>query len=82
MKTEDELYWWLSFADDVTGQNLGVVMTTAPDFDAALSKTNHLSINPGGEVRAWEMDGTHEMITDDLLNRLIQKPELKRLNFI
>jgi len=45
---------WLSFADK-TGF-LGVIITEELDFMSAIHATHALGINPGGEVRGYEIE--------------------------
>jgi hypothetical protein len=50
----DDPLWWLSFCDPSLPEGtqfLGVVITQAPDFAAAVTRTHMAGVNPGGEVQ-------------------------------
>lgn len=49
--------WWLSFAAEDGFR--GVVLTRANSMIEAVQKTHALGINPGGEVRGFEVPATH-----------------------
>lgn len=71
-----ERYLWMSFADPTKpkGQQfLGVIITKAMGPTDAMLKTHELGINPGGEIKMWEITEPNQKFVD----RLMQKKELE-----
>lgn len=64
--------WWLSFAND--GDFLGVLILEAFGFTDALDRSRKMGLNPGGEVRGYDIDPTE--IPEALRNRLLKKKDL------
>jgi hypothetical protein len=54
--------WWLSFAGEEGSR--GVCIIKACDLAAALSKAHRLGLNPGGEVRAFEIPDELEAMAE------------------
>jgi len=72
------MIFWMSFADEKGFR--GACLVEADDFDAALSKSWELRINPGGEVQAAPLEGaTAENVAPYGLNRLYSKSDMEAL---
>jgi hypothetical protein len=76
MECQPERAWYLSFADD-TGF-LGAVIVKAHGITDAMFKTQHLGINPGGEIAAIPIPEDH-IPADKYFNRLLSKQEIDEL---
>jgi hypothetical protein len=61
-------WYWLSFANPDTGENLGCCNVEAETEFLAVKKTHILGINPGGEVMIVPMDKP-ELIPDKLVSK-------------
>lgn len=69
--------YWLSFASvEPPHDFLGVAIVYADDFRDAVEQAFALGINPGGEVRGYEVQSS--AIPGDCLNRLIDSEEIAR----
>ena len=51
---DEKVCLWMSFVDDEAF--LGVIITEALGLSHAIEKTHDMGINPGGEIRAVEVD--------------------------
>jgi hypothetical protein len=80
IKPDDPL-WWLSFCDPDApegSQFLGVVITQAADFIAAVSRSHALGVNPGGEVQgAGPLPA--DSISPEWRDRLLTKAEAEAI---
>lgn len=72
-------FFWMSFCDASLpkgSQFLGGLLIEADDFHAALLKSHRLLINPGGEVKAFEVKvPISESIEGEYANRLLTREE-------
>lgn len=69
--------WWLSFADEdkPAGQTfLGVLIVEAYGFFDAMRISHEKGLNPGGEVRGFQIDPADH--PEALRNRLLKKSDL------
>jgi hypothetical protein len=69
------MYWWLSFADPHRPEGtqfLGVAIVEADSFLSAHSQCNRLGINPGGEIRGFELGAVPDKRD---MNRLLTRDE-------
>lgn len=70
--------WWLSFAGEEGF--LGVCILEAPTFLFAVFKTHLLAINPGGEVKGFEIpEKHHDDVIPEMMDRLLSKSDLLAL---
>jgi hypothetical protein len=68
---------YLSFVDEVFK---GAAVVWAHGMASALKKCWILGINPGGEVRGWELeDGEVERLPDWATNRLLTRAQVEEL---
>lgn len=66
--------WYFSFVKD--GFN-GACIVAGNDFDDALRNTHLLGCNPGGEVKAMQVDP--DRVPEDAKNRLLSRDDLRRI---
>ena len=75
-------WWWLSFADanrPKGTQFLGAVLVRAGSMIEAVGNAHILGINPGGEVRGFEIpDGTEPIAS--YTNRLLNREECEQFD--
>lgn len=74
---------WLSFANEVTGENIGVCIVEVPDTGRpettmvnAIQLAHTLGINPGGHVRAYLFNEGAFDYADEFKYRLMSKEEV------
>lgn len=78
-----EIYLWMSFCDPKKPkgkQFLGVIITKAMGLTHAMRKTHKLGINPGGEIKAFEIPPNK--IKSEHLDCLMSKDDLQREGLI
>lgn len=71
-------WWWMSFASNETGENLGICIVNGDTLSEAIARTHRKGINPGGEVQAMPIPPIAEpfiAINDRL--RLMPREEAK-----
>jgi hypothetical protein len=84
---QPEVFWWLSFCDPdkPTGsQFIGVIVVKAHGLTDALTKCNAMMINPGGEVKGFEIPDTEETrkrLVPEVLNKLITREDMVKLGW-
>jgi hypothetical protein len=74
------MMWWLSFADPDLPQGsqfLGVVIVRANDFKRAVSWTNRHGVNPGGEIRGFQLPDDSP-VPQSCIGRLLTRAECDR----
>ena len=74
-------WWWLSFAFETgppSERFRGVVLVRARDAIEAIRISHALSINPGGQVIAFEMDADFKP-PDRFRNRLLRRDDIEDL---
>lgn len=71
------MLWWLSFADE---QFLGAAIVEAAGFPEALGVVNRLGINPGGDVRGFQLPSDAPGVADEWMNRLLTLEDLRNLD--
>lgn len=69
---------WMSFSDDDGFR--GVVITETLGLSHAVEKTHMLGINPGGQIRALEVEPS--LVDRSDFNRLLTKTELIAAGYI
>lgn len=71
--------WFISFAGEGRGGNLGVVCTRALTDKAALDWANYLGLNPGGQAAVFPIS---ENEAEDIgLDRLVSPEELRIMGY-
>lgn len=72
-------FFWMSFGDASLpkgSQFLGGLLIEADDFHAALLKSHRLLLNPGGEVKSFEVQAPiSESIEEEYADRLLTREE-------
>jgi len=59
-------------------QFLGVAIVRGSDFLLAVARAHVLGVNPGGEVRGWQVPDDHAL-PEGSTDRLLSRAELDRL---
>lgn len=73
--------WWLSFCDPDRpegSQFLGVAIVQAPVFDAAVTRSHAIGVNPGGQVATCGPIDP-EVISPEWRNRLLTRDEAESI---
>lgn len=73
--SKPERWWWLSFADEA-GFRGGVVIR-ARGFVSAVELARARGLNPGGEVKGYELDDNAQYPPERFANRLLSKEEIE-----
>lgn len=70
-------WWWLSFACEDTGKNLGVAIVFGVGVEGATEEAWRLGINPGGQVLGGAINPRffESHIEPEWLNRLLSREE-------
>lgn len=72
-------FFWMSFGDASLpkgSQFLGGLLIEADDFHAALLKSHRLLLNPGGEIKAFEIEvPIPESIEEEYADRLLTREQ-------
>lgn len=76
IERDETVTLWLSFADD--DGFLGVVILKTLGFTHAFIETKTRGINPGGEIKGFEIDP--ENIDAKYFNRLLTRDEAQHLS--
>lgn len=79
IKRNEEICLWLSFCD-VKGKLLGVIITKTLGISHAIIRTHELGINPGGQIKACEIDQT--FVNEGDFDRLLSKVETIKAGYI
>lgn len=69
--------WWLSYAAE---KFLGAVIVEAAGFPEAVGVVNSLGVNPGGEVRGFQIPSDAPEVADEWMNRLLSLEDVKNLD--
>jgi len=75
-------YYFLSFVNPETRENVGVVIIDAPSIDEALKSAWSQGINPGGEVSFAKIEHSELEENDLELNRHYTKEQMNDRGYL